>query len=76
MWLQMLAHFAKIKQTVNPAQKMVARDMILKTEIVKETALIRRLTTHHRNALPIKNRKDRITPDAKPQVTLSTVSTQ
>jgi hypothetical protein len=61
MGRQLLPHTIEVKQTIDPAQKMVGRDVILKTEIVEETALIRRLTTHHHNVLARKHREDRIT---------------
>jgi hypothetical protein len=51
---QLLADFTEIEQTVDPAQQVIRRHMVLKTEIVEKTTLIRRLTTHHPNALPIK----------------------
>ena len=50
---QMLAQITQVKKTINAAQQMGPRHVIIQVEGVKKLILHARLLTHHRGILPL-----------------------
>jgi hypothetical protein len=75
--LELPANSAEIEDAIDPPEQMIGGDMVLQTEVVKETPLIRRLQTHHRRT-PQSTAPEGENHGSRPITTpsLSTVSTQ